>query len=52
MFCMTAAKLEELLNKVVPHMQGDEMRRYPLVEPAVALFTYSTLVISECQPGQ
>ena len=52
MFCMTAAKFEELLIEVVPHMQSDEMRRHPLVEPALALFTFLTLVISECQPGR
>ena len=52
MLCLTAAKFEELLTEVVRHIQSDEMRRHPLVEPAIPLFTFLILVISECQPGR
>ena len=50
MCCLTAAKLEELLNEVVSHVEIDEMRRHLVVEPAIVLFTFLILVLNECQP--
>ena len=51
MCCMTAAKFEEKLKNVVPHMQSDEMTRHPFVKPAIVLSTFLMLAIWECQPG-